>query len=55
MRIDVPQAELAKLPAGLKLVPGMPAEIFAQTGSRTVWNYLVHPLTEQMKHAFLEE
>ena len=49
------EGELAKLPKDIKLVPGMPAEIFAQTGERTVWTYLVYPLTVQMKHAFLEQ
>ncbi len=55
VRVDVPSSELAKLPPDLKLVPGMPAEVFAQTGNRTVWNYLIHPLTQQMEHAFLED
>lgn len=55
IRIDVPDTELAKLPAGTKLVPGMPAEAFVQTGDRTVLSYLVKPLAEAISHTFRED
>ena len=34
------------------LRPGMPAEVHISTGLRSVWSYLVKPLTDQMSHAF---
>jgi HlyD family secretion protein len=41
--------------AGLQLVPGMPAEVFMQTGSRTMMSYLLKPITDQMRRAFVEQ
>jgi HlyD family secretion protein len=52
VRMDVPDAEMQKLSKNTKLVPGMPAEAFIQTGDRTVWSYLVHPITEELNHTF---
>jgi HlyD family secretion protein len=52
VRLDVPDAEMQKLPKGTKLVPGMPAEAFIQTGDRTVWSYLVHPITDELNRTF---
>ncbi len=39
---------------GEELRPGMPAEVFIQTGSRTAISYLLKPLTSQVKRAFRE-
>lgn len=55
VRVDVADDELKKLPQGTKLVPGMPAETFIQTGERTVWAYLTHPITEQLNRIFRED
>ncbi|MES2492600.1 MAG: HlyD family type I secretion periplasmic adaptor subunit [Pseudomonadota bacterium] len=49
--IEIPDSELQKL-EDLKLRPGMPAEAFIQTGSRTMLNYLFKPLTDQFARAF---
>ena len=38
----------------LKLVPGMPAEIFIQTHQRTPLQYLLKPLREQIARTFRE-
>jgi len=38
-----------------KLVPGMPAETFLQTGARTALSYLLKPLSDQFEKAFREE
>ena len=38
----------------LKLVPGMPVEVFISTGERTVLSYLLKPFTDQMNRAFRE-
>lgn len=37
---------------GIELVPGMPAEVFIQTGSRTVLSYFVKPLTDRLSRTF---
>ncbi|MCP3402775.1 HlyD family type I secretion periplasmic adaptor subunit [Bradyrhizobium sp. CCGB20] len=39
---------------GLKLVPGMPAEVFVSTQERTAASYLAKPVTDQMTRAFRE-
>jgi HlyD family secretion protein len=54
VRIVLPDDERRRL-GGLQLVPGMPAEVFMQTGSRTMMNYLLKPITEQMNRAFVEQ
>lgn len=40
--------------AAIDLVPGMPAEVFIQTGSRTALSYFVKPLTDRLSRAFTE-
>lgn len=42
------------LPTGETLLPGMPAEAYIQTGSRTVLTYLLEPLDEQFRRAMRE-
>jgi HlyD family type I secretion membrane fusion protein len=39
---------------GMKLVPGMPAEVFVSTQERTVASYLAKPFTDQLNRAFRE-
>jgi HlyD family secretion protein len=39
---------------GMKLVPGMPAEVYISTLERTALSYLVKPITDQMNKAFRE-
>ncbi len=51
VRIEVDQRDLAKWPE-LKLRPGMPAEIFIETGSRSMLSYLTKPLRDQFARAF---
>lgn len=50
-RIRIDEAELAKL-GHLELVPGMPAEIFIQTGERLAISYLLKPLLDNFTRAF---
>lgn len=54
-RVDLTDDELARLPPDLKLVPGMPAEVFINIGDRTVLAYLTKPLTDQINRAFRED
>jgi HlyD family secretion protein len=54
VRVVLPDEERRRL-GGLQLVPGMPAEVFMQTGTRTMLNYLLKPITEQMNRTFVEQ
>ena len=54
VRIAVPPAELARLEA-IKLVPGMPVEVFVQTTVRTVVSYFVRPFQDQIARTFREK
>ena len=54
VRIALPAEEVARL-GELQLVPGMPVEVFIQTGDRTVMSYLVKPLFDQLTRAFREK
>jgi HlyD family secretion protein len=53
VRVTLPDEERRRL-AGLQLVSGMPAEVFMQTGSRTMMSYLLKPITDQLQRAFVE-
>jgi epimerase transport system membrane fusion protein len=39
----------------LELVPGMPAEVLINTGSRTLLQYLTQPLTDSFARSFIED
>lgn len=54
VRVTIPSDELARLGA-MKLVPGMPAEAFVQTGERMALSYLMKPLHDQIARAFRED
>ena len=54
VRVTLPDDERRRL-AGQQLVPGMPAEVFMQTGSRTMMSYLFKPIVDQMRRAFVEQ
>ena len=53
VRVILPEDERRRL-AGLQLVSGMPAEVFMQTGSRTMISYLLKPIVDQLQRAFVE-
>lgn len=53
-RVQINEQEYDKL-KGLKLLPGMPAEVMINTGSRTMLNYLIQPITDVMSHSFKED
>ena len=54
VRISVPPEEFTRLEA-LKLVPGMPVEVFVQTTIRTVVSYFVRPFQDQIARTFREK
>lgn len=53
VRIAVTNSEFSKL-GDVRLVPGMPAEVFIRTDQRTVLSYFVKPLSDQVRRAFRE-
>jgi HlyD family secretion protein len=53
VRIALPPEEVARL-RDIRLVPGMPAEVFIQTHERTPLEYLLKPLREQIARTFRE-
>jgi HlyD family secretion protein len=54
VRIAIPDEQRARL-GSLKLLPGMPVEVFIKSKERTVISYLVKPLSDQMQRALCEE
>jgi HlyD family type I secretion membrane fusion protein len=46
--------EVAPKLSGMRLVPGMPVEVFVSTQERTAVSYLTKPFTDQMNRAFRE-
>jgi len=55
VKVEIPPEELSRLPQNLTLLPGMPAESFMQTDSRSVLSYILKPATDAMNHTFREE
>ena len=53
LRVSVSPDEIARLDE-LKLVPGMPVEVFVQTNPRTIVSYVVRPFHDQIMKAFRE-
>jgi len=53
VKVNLPEGERHHL-NGLTLISGMPVEIFLQTGSRTMLNYLLKPITDQLHRTFNE-
>jgi HlyD family secretion protein len=54
IRIAIDPKERNRL-GTLKLIPGMPAESFIQTGDRSILSYLAKPLADQTQRAFKHE
>lgn len=52
--VEIPQSELQKLDAGHRLVPGMPAEVYLETQSRSILSYFLKPLTDMLAQTFRE-
>jgi len=41
--------------AGLKLLPGMPAEVLMRTGERTLLQYLISPVRQSFTRSLTEQ
>jgi len=53
-RIDVDDTSLEQLD-GQALIPGMPAEVYINTGSRTLLQYLFKPFSNAIARSFNED
>ncbi len=49
--LKIEPKELAKLPKGSKVTPGMPAQAMIATGKKTVLSYIISPLTDTIRDA----
>jgi HlyD family secretion protein len=54
VRVVMTEEERRRL-GDVQLIPGMQAEVFMQTGKRTMMSFLMKPIMEQLKRAFVEE
>jgi HlyD family secretion protein len=53
VRVSLDPKEIARL-GSIKIVPGMPVEVFMQTGDRSALSYLLKPIDDQINRAFKE-
>ena len=53
IRIALAPSELRRL-GNVRLVSGMPAEVFLETSSRTILSYLFKPLSDQVRRVMRE-
>ena len=53
-QVSLNEGELAKLPKGHALVPGMPAEVYIELGDRSILSYFIKPLMDAMSRTFRE-
>ncbi|MCP5000938.1 MAG: HlyD family type I secretion periplasmic adaptor subunit, partial [Hyphomicrobiales bacterium] len=53
-RIRVDKADVKKI-ADLKPAPGMPVEVYINTGERTFFEYLLKPISDSFSRAFRED
>jgi HlyD family secretion protein len=51
VRVTLPEDQLARIPGGIMLVPGMPVEVMFRTGDRPPITFLVKPLTDYFARA----
>ncbi len=52
--VQLNEGELARLPADMTLIPGMPVEAFVRTADRSPLDYLIKPLADYFAKAFRE-
>lgn len=53
-RIEIRADELKKIGTGHELVPGMPAEVYIETTSRSLLSYFLKPLSDVLARTFRE-
>lgn len=52
--LKIDPAEFRRLPKGVRLYPGMPANVMIVTGKRTIMSYLLGPIGDIVNHAMRE-
>ncbi len=52
--VEISPEEIARIGKGHALVPGMPAEVFIETSSRSILSYLMKPLANALARTFRE-
>src|SRR5690606_40220119 len=52
--INLPPQEVAKL-GGMRLIPGMPVEVFIRTGAQSPLRYLLKPFSDHLSRALRED
>jgi multidrug efflux pump subunit AcrA (membrane-fusion protein) len=55
VQIKVDPGQLARAGNGVHMTPGMQAQVSIVTGSRTIMDYLLGPMTEAMRTAMHEK
>lgn len=53
--LRIPASELARLPAGVRITPGMEASVMIRTGRRTIMHYLLGPIGDIGDSALREQ
>lgn len=51
-KVEVDRASLDALGEGIRMLPGMPAEIMLMGDEQTLLDYLVSPITASLDHSF---
>lgn len=51
-RVEIPPAEMQRIGAAHRLVPGMPAEVYIETASRSILSYFLKPMIDAMSRSF---
>ncbi len=54
VQVELGADQLALLGPGHELVPGMPAEVYIETETRSILSYFVRPLADALSRAFRE-
>lgn len=54
VRVRLDEDDMRKKIENFRPTPGMPADVFIETGQRTFFNYLIRPVTDSLSRAFRE-
>lgn len=54
-RLRIEQGDLEKLPHGIRITAGMPAEVMIATGEKSILDYILTPLSSSMRRAMRED
>lgn len=54
-RVSISKKDIEKLKSKVELYPGMPAQVFIITGSRSLFSYMFTPISDSAYKAFREE